>query len=358
MNFSPETPFDLPQLPPDPIPKGADFIDSLLAARVALAELKGYSHVVPNPLLLLSPAILRESVASSEIENIHTTLIDVLENDLFPETERRESDKEVLRYRDSILLGFGMLPDVPLCSRMVAAVHETLLPHLHGEYRRVQNTIANTATGDTLYTPPVCTELGGLVSNWERFINSGEGGPDPLIKAAIAHYQFEAMHPFVDGNGRCGRILMVLQLIQDGLLEWPILYISGYINERRADYYSCLRGVTARGDWHAFIRFMLDGFAAQAVATHAMLRSVMELHEKWRHRIQRDHPRIYSYELVQALFAQPITTPVQLGRLLGIHYTTASRYLKQLAAAGLLTEKAHGKYRLFMNAKLLDAIRT
>jgi len=357
MPFRPEIPFDLPKLPPDPMPEAADFIEQLLDARVALAELKGYSHMLPDPLLLLSPAILRESVASSEIENIHTTLIDVLENDLFPEAERRESDKEVLRYRDSILAGFRMLPEVPICSRMVTAVHETLIPHLHGEYRRVQNTIANTATGETLYTPPVCTELGNLVSNWERFINEQEEGIDPLIRAAIAHYQFEAMHPFIDGNGRCGRILMVLQLIQDELLEWPILYISGYINERRADYYSCLRGVTARGDWHAFIRFMLEAFAAQAAATHAMLKSIMGLHEEWRHRIQRDHARIYSYELVQALFAQPITTPVQLGRLLGIHYTTASRYLKQLSAAGLLTEKRHGKYRLFMNSELLEAIR-
>lgn len=357
MTFSPEMPFNLPRLPPNPKPEAADFVESLLAARVALAELKGYSHVVPNPLLLLSPAILRESVASSEIENIHTTLIDVLENDLFPESERRESDKEVLRYRDSILAGFGMLPDVPICSRMVTAVHETLIPHLHGEYRRVQNTIANTATGETLYTPPVCTQLGALVTDWERFINEPENDLDPLIKAAIAHYQFEAMHPFVDGNGRCGRILMVLQLIQDGLLEWPILYISGYINERRTDYYASLRGVTTHGDWPSFIRFMLQGFAAQAAATHAMLKSIMALHEEWRHRIQREHARIYSYELVQALFAQPITTPVQLGRLLGTHYTTASRYLKHLSAAGLLTEKRHGKYRLFMNTELLEAIR-
>ena len=203
----------------------------------------------------------------------------------------------------------------------------------------------------------MCTKLGDLVSNWERFINRAEDGMDPLIRAAVAHYQFEAMHPFVDGNGRCGRVLMVLQLIQDGLLAWPILYISGYINERRADYYTCLRRVTTDGDWLPFIRFMLEGFAAQAAATHAMLRSIMELHGECRQRIQREHARIYSYELVQALFAQPITTPVQLGRLLGVHYTTASRYLKQLSGAGLLTERRHGKYRLFMNAQLLEAIR-
>ena len=161
MTFSPEAPFDLPGLPPQRLPPAEAYVDYLIPARVALAELKGYSHLLPNPLLLFSPAILRESIASSEIENIHTTLIDVLENDLFPETERRESDKEVLRYRDSMLAGFGMLPDVPICSRMVTAVHKTLIPHLHGDYRRVQNTIANTATGEVLYTPPRVHEIGG-----------------------------------------------------------------------------------------------------------------------------------------------------------------------------------------------------
>ena len=135
MAFNPQIPFDLPRLSPPPQLTLQDFADCLLPARVALAELKGYGHMLPNPLLLLSPAILRESVASSEIENIPTTLVDVLENDLFPEAGRRESDKEVLRYRDSMLAGFRMLPDIPVCGRMVTAIHRALIPHLHGNYR-------------------------------------------------------------------------------------------------------------------------------------------------------------------------------------------------------------------------------
>ena len=352
MTFDPARPHKLPSLaiPLELTPTSV--ATHLLPARVALAELKGYSDMLPNPMLLLSPAILRESLASSEIEDIHTTLIDALQNDLFPEAEQRESDKEVLRYRDAMLGGFRLLGELPISSRLITSIHSSLLPQLQGEYRRIQNTIANTATEEVLYTPPVCTEIPGLIQDLETFVNSEEG-PDPLVKAAMAHYQFEAIHPFIDGNGRCGRILMVLQLVQAGMLKWPVLYISGYINENRSDYYRLLRQVTVRKDWEPYIDFMLDGFAKQAVETRAMISAILEHFNEWRDVLQREHARIYSYELLQALFAHPITTPVQLASQLGIHYTTASRYLKRLATAGLLTAKAHGKFRLFINYSLL-----
>lgn len=358
MPFRPETPYQVPPLPPKADLSVTAFAEELLPPRVALAELKGYSELLPNPLILLSPAILRESIASSEIENIHTTLIDALQMDLFPGgKDRRESEKEVIRYRDAILHGFELMDGLPLSTRLIQQTHAKLLPQQHGRYRQQQNRIAHDATGQLVYTPPAAPSIPALMSNWEKFVNARDENIDPLIRTALAHYQFEAIHPFADGNGRCGRMMMVLQLVTAGVLKWPILYISGYIIRHRPEYYRLLREVTANKQWKPFIVFLLRGFHEQALETRSLLFDVMSLLNSFKERVHTKHSRIYSSELVEALFSYPVTTPKHLGRKLHVHYTTASRYLQQLTAAGFLKDRTSGRHHLYLNSALLDLLQ-
>lgn len=355
--FQIEKPFPLRPLPPKTNLSRAHFADDLVAARVELAELKGYGQLVPNPLLLLSPAVLRESIASSEIENIHTTIFDALQNQLLPESERRQNDKEVLRYRDALLEGFEMLESMPVCTRVIHRIYARLLPEKKPGYRPQQNRIINDRTGATIYTPPPAQNVPDLITNWEQFLNRDDDSIDPLIKAAIAHYQFEAIHPFSDGNGRCGRILIVLYLVHAGVLRWPNFFISGYLIRQRTEYYRLLKNVTEQGKWDAFITFMLTGFQQQAVETRELLLATMALLRQFKTRLQEKLPSVYSHELVETLFSTPVTMPARLSRDIDIHYRTAGRYLSQMEAAGLLQSQTHGKYHLFFNTELIELLQ-
>jgi Fic family protein len=357
MKFDPNQPFELPLLPPALNFKHEQFVEVMLKTRTELGELNGYSYSLPNPLLLLSPAVIKESVASSNIENINTTMEEALRAQLFPEAEQKKTDKEVLRYRDAIMWGFESLKKIPISTRLILGIHKKLLPDQSPDYRKTQNRIANSATGGVIYTPPPANELPRLLNNWEQFVNKDDDGIDPLVKAAIAHCQFEAIHPFSDGNGRTGRILMVLQLIERKLLSLPILYMSGYINRNRSEYYSLLQTVRTKEGWHDFIFYMLKGFHLQARETKTTLFKIIELLEKTREHLKQKHRKIYSAELVEALFALPIITPVNLGKKLDVNYRTASRYLVELAAGKVLTESYVGKYHLYVNAPLLKLLK-
>lgn len=356
MTWDPKQPYSPPSLPPSVDLQKPEIFEALMKARTELAELKGYSSALPNPLLLLSPAILKESVASSEIENIHTTLMDALQMELFPEAERNAPNKEVLRYREAILWGFNQLQQIPISTRIIQGVQAQLLPETGGEYRRQQNQITNMVNGEIVYTPPIASEIPTLLGNWETFANRDPEQFDPLLKSAIAHYQFEAIHPFGDGNGRTGRILMVLQLVQDRILNLPILYVSGYIQRNRGEYYRLLRGVTANGEWQPFLQFMLKSFHSQAQETKRFVLKIRELFESYRESIRERLPKAYSGDLIELLFSYPIISPVKLGEKMDIHYTTASRHLKALAAEGFLKNKKSGKYQLFINESLIKIL--
>ena len=356
MSFRAIDPFDLPLLPPEVDWKEPHILELVAQARTQLGELKGYTFGMPNPLLLLSPAMLRESVASSSIENINTTVERVLQHQLFPEREQRPPDKEVLRYRDALLWAFEQLKEMPLSTRLILGIHQRLLPESPEGYRRTQNSIQNTATGETLYTPPPASHIDRLMGNWETFLHARDDGIDPLIKCAVAHYQFEAIHPFADGNGRTGRILMVLYLIQEQFLQLPTLYLSGFINRNRAEYYRLLLGVTRAQAWTEFIVFMLRGLCLQADETKQTFFRVAKLQQEFKRTIREEHKKIYSSDLVDALFNFPVVTPVKLAQTMGIHYTTATRYLSELSAAGLLRDSFYGKYHLFVNHRLMEIL--
>ncbi len=356
MSFSAVHPHDLPLLPPALNWRDDRFTDRVAEARTQLGELKGYSFGMPNPLLLLSPSLLRESVASSSIENINTTVERVLQLQLFPEREHRFPDREVLRYKDALLWAYQQMKTMPLSTRLIVGIHQRLLPDAPRGYRRTQNTIQNSATGDTLYTPPPAGGIDRLMSNWERFIHARDDGIDPLLKCAVAHYQFEAIHPFADGNGRTGRILMVLYLIQEQFLGLPTLYLSGFINRNRAEYYRVLLEVASKASWSGLILFILEALCRQAAETKDTLFRVMDLHRELKSTIRDRHRKIYSGDLVDSLFTYPIVTPVRLGQVLGVHYTTATRYLTALSRGGILRDGFYKKYHLFVNHRLMEII--
>ncbi|MEO8637944.1 MAG: Fic family protein [Candidatus Taylorbacteria bacterium] len=360
MTFNKNHPYDdLPKLPPTSDLRAERFSSALVKARAELAELKGYLHSIPtNPMLIISPSILRESIASSEIEDIHTTLVDVLQTQLLSdEIKGSGADKEVLRYRDALVWGFEKMNETSISTRLILGVHKKLMPHLPEEYRKDQNYIVDRALGEKLYTPPSPTEISRLMYNWENFVNNSVDHLDPLIKCAIAHYQFEAIHPFADGNGRTGRILIVLQLIKEGLLPLPTLFISGYLIKHRSDYYKHLREITYSGEWGGYISFMLDAFYHQAFETKRVLLSAKYAYDSFKKILKIEHSSIYSADLVNSLFSFPVINPNKLAKELGTHRVTASKYLKAMTKAGLLREYKSGTYHLYLNFRLMDAMQ-
>jgi Fic family protein len=320
--------------------------------------LKGACYGLPNPQLLLSPAILREALASSEVENIITTLADVLQAQLFPDSERTDTDKEILRYNEALIRGIDLMEhkNLPLASRVIREIHDTLIPTEPG-YRTTQNALINQATREHVYTPPPANTVAGYISDLEKFIH-GDGDGDPLIKAAIAHYQFEAIHPFGDGNGRTGRILIVLSLINYGLLDMPVLFTSGYINKTKDEYYKVIKGVTDNQEWHPFISYMLTAFETQAKESTRLLLAIKDLHEKTKRRIREELPKIYSRDMIDAIFSRPFINPTKYGELLKVSYQTGSSHLRQLEAAGFMASIKVGKYHLFINKTLFELINT
>ena len=355
--FNQEFPFPLKKLPPDIDFRDPDLLELVIQARSELAELKGYSSSIPNQLLLLSPAILKESLASSEIEDIHTTILDVLENQLFPEEERKQPDKEVLRYHEGIMWGYENLKSLGISTRTIVGIQSKLLPDKPTGYRQQQNGIEDKKTKEILYIPPVQADVPRLMGELENFLNNDANTKiDPLLSCVISHYQFEAIHPFSDGNGRTGRILMVLYLVQREILTLPILYISGYINQNKNEYYRLLLGVTTRGEWKEYIIFMLNGFCQQAKLTKEIVAKIRGLYFNLKDDLKKNHRNIYNADLVESLFTYPIISPVRLGTEMGVHYTTASRYLKSLEKAGILVSRRVGTFHLFAYKDLLDIL--
>lgn len=353
MSFRAANPHDLPVLPPRGNTTNAGLTNLLIKARAELGELKGSSFAMPNPFLFLSPAIIKESLASSEIENVNTTVINVLENQMFPESEQRPPDKEVLRYRSAVMWGYDNLQKYSISTRLVLGIESKLIGNKEAQYRSTQNGIENSRTHQLIYTPPVASSISALMGNLENYMSNPLEDVDPLIRCAISHYQFEAIHPFGDGNGRTGRILMVLQLVNDKVLNYPNLYVSGYINKNKAKYYEVLLGVTTKGDWNGYLEFIIQGFYEQAQETKRFLYKVMNAYHEFKSLLKSKHKNIYSGDLVEALFSYPIITPVKLASELGVYRDTATRYLNALVANKLLTEKKIGRYHMYANADLL-----
>ncbi|MCZ8957161.1 Fic family protein [Escherichia albertii] len=353
MKWNPEIPYnDLPGLPPDlERIETRSVLKACISARAAIAELKTAGELLPDQGLLINLLPMLEAKDSSRIENIVTT-----SDQLFQYADREDgadpATKEALRYRTALNDGFTHLEAWPLCTNTAIAIC-TKLRAVQTDIRKTPGTVLRDQDNNTVYTPPVGEEaIRNLLANWERFIH-GDDDLDPLVKMAIAHYQFECIHPFPDGNGRTGRILNILYLIQSELLSLPILYLSRFILENRAAYYTHLRQVTEEGDWESWILFMLAAVENTSRWTTTKISVVRQLIAETTEYIRENLPKIYSHELVQTLFAQPYCRIENLVERNIAKRQTASSYLKQLTEAGVLEEMSVGREKLYLNTRLL-----
>jgi Fic family protein len=346
---------ELPYLPPKTEIESIQILKACIPARTALAELKQAGELLPNQGLLINALPLLEAKDSSEIENIVTTTDKLFEFSQ-EDSHADSATKEALQYRTALYQGFKTLKNRPLSVATVITVCSTI-KNTEMDIRRIPGTtIANSSSGEVIYTPPVGeTVIRNLLSNWEQFIH-GEEDLDPLIRMAIAHYQFEAIHPFLDGNGRTGRIINILFLIERGLLSLPILYLSHYIVRHKKEYYRLLDDVTKKNEWQEWILYMLQAVTQTAQLTYHKINAIRRLIEHTTDFVRQNVPRIYSYELVNIIFEQPYCRIQNLIDTNIAHRQTASTYLKKLAEIGVLKEVSKGKEKLFVHPKLMQLL--
>jgi Fic family protein len=305
--------------------------------------------------MLINTLPLLEARSSSEIENIVTTA-DKLFRHLQADASADPATREALRYRRALLEGVKTLKTRPLTTRTAEAIC-TQIKGVEMSVRKVPGTtLTSDANGEVIYTPPEGeSRIRDLLANWERFLHEQET-LDPLVRMAAAHYQFEAIHPFTDGNGRTGRVVNILFLVEQGLQPLPILYLSRYIIAHKPDYYRLLLAVTREGTWEPWLLYMLRAVEDTAVWTTAKIGAVRKLAADTTEYVRRKLPKIYSRELVEVIFEQPycrIANVVDAG-IAGRQ--AASRYLKALVSAGVLREQTFGKEKLFVHPKLMTLL--
>ncbi len=305
--------------------------------------------------MLINTLPLLEARASSEIENIVTTA-DRLFQHVQADAGADPATREALRYRRALLEGVKALKTRPLTTRTAESIC-TQIKGVEMSVRKVPGTVlANDASGEVVYTPPEGeARIRDLLANWERFLHEEET-IDPLVRMAAAHYQFEAIHPFTDGNGRTGRVVNSLFLVEQGLLPLPILYLSRYIIANKADYYRLLFAVTRDGAWEPWVLYMLRAVEDTAAWTTAKISAVRKLASDATEYVREKLPKIYSRELVDVIFEQPYCRIANLVEARIAGRQAASRYLKALVSIGVLREQAYGKEKLFVHPKLMTLL--
>ncbi|MDN3688240.1 Fic family protein [Cyclobacterium jeungdonense] len=347
---------DLPLLPPKVDLETKSILLKTISASRALAQMNGAIRNLPNPTLFLDTIHLQEAKASSAIENIITTNDDLYQALIADKKFESPETKEVLRYKEALWLGLDRMKSKPFITTNLCI---ELVQKIKGNTAGIRNTPGITLSnpfGEVIYTPPTGEQLiRKKLANWEKFINE-EDFVDPLIRMALMHYQFEAIHPFADGNGRTGRILLLLFLNQSGLLEIPAIYLSEYIIQHKNEYYHHLREVTEQGDWESFILYMLE--MVEKTANHGLKRldQVTQLMEKTADAIRAKLPKVYSKDLVEVIFRLPYTKRQSLINIgLGTPKTVGN-YLSALEEEGFLKSKKVGKEKLYLNTALMNIL--
>ena len=344
---------ELPLLPPKVDVETRAILKACIEARTALSELKAAGELIPNQAVLINSIPLLEAQASSEIENVVTTTDRLFRFASEPGNQADVATKEALRYRTALYEGFKHLSQKPLTTATAVQICRTI-KGVELDIRETPGTaLVNEATGAVIYTPPEGSALlRDKLANWERYIHEAED-IDPLIRMAVMHYQFEAIHPFTDGNGRTGRVLNLLFLVEKGLLSIPVLYLSQYIIQHKPDYYRLLLKVTTDATWEEWILYMLNAVAETAQWTTAKIKAIRQLLDSTAETIRRDAAKIYSRELAEMIFVQPYC---RIGNLVdaGIaQRQSASTYLKRLCEIGVLEERKAGREKLFINPAFL-----
>jgi len=328
-----------------------------IEARAALAELKQAARLIPNQGMLINTLPLLEAKASSEIENIVTTMDKLFEN-VHREGNIDPATKEALRYQHALMEGYRALDKRPLTTTTA----ETICTRIRGVEMRVRQVpgtkLVGGTSGETIYTPPEGeTTIRDLLADWERFMND-KPDLDPLIRLAAGHYQFEAIHPFTDGNGRTGRVLNNLFLVQEELLNLPILYLSRHIIRNKEKYYRLLLDVTRQEAWEPWLLYMMEAVQETASWTTDKIIAIRALFDVTVAYIRRRLPKIYSRELVEVLFVQPYCRIVNLVDAGVAQRQAASKYLKLLSEIDVLKERKVGREKIFVHPKLMRLLTT
>jgi Fic family protein len=357
--FDPNKPFnDLPLLPPVADLETRTVLKKSISAGRMLAELKGLGQTIPNQGILINSLTLQEAKASSEIENVITTNDALFKAFTASTSQVDPATKEVLRYREALWEGFNTLKSKSFLTTNLLVRLVQSIKKINAGIRNVPGIqIVNTATGETIFTPPEGEALiRDKLKNLEDYIHDKDG-PDPLIKLAIIHYQFESIHPFFDGNGRTGRILNILYLVQQNLLELPVLYLSRYLIQRKSDYYRLLRGVTENDQWEPWILYVLEAIEETATFTRERILAIRQLMLETMDQAKKELPgRVYSKELIELLFLQPYTKNRFLVEQGIAQRKTAAEYLKALEKIGVLESRKIGKEVLYLNIKLYELL--
>ncbi len=347
---------DLPLLPPLAEIETKEVLKKNITASRSLAQLNGAIRNLPNPRLFLDTLHLQEAKASSEIENIITTNDDLYKSIVAEKKYDKPATKEVVSYKEAIWLAMNTLDRRPfittnLCIEIVQCIKQNT-----AGIRTTSGTTLSNVKGEIIYTPPVGEEIiRSKMSNLEKFINE-DTTYDPLIKMALIHYQFEAIHPFMDGNGRTGRILLLLYLKQEQLLDVPAIFLSEYIIQHKTAYYKTLRNVTEKGDWSGFILFMLDMIEQTAQSGLNRLESIIKLMDSFGSEVKKQIPKAYSKDLIELLFKLPYTKRQYLiDAGLGTPKTVGN-YLISLEEKGFLKSIKVGKEKLYLNEELMNIL--
>lgn len=349
-------------LPPD-VRYETHLVLALSRADTALSELSGLGRQLPNPHLLIAPYIRREAVLSSRIEGTRATLSDLFlqEADIQPQTDPADV-REVNNYVEALEFGIKRLNDLPLSLRLVREIHERLMTGVLGEYgtpgefRRSQNWIGPSGSNPMTapYVPPPPHEMRDLLADWELFLHQRDIMPD-LIQCAVMHQQFESIHPFIDGNGRVGRLLITLFLVERRRLTQPLLYLSAYIEAHRQDYYDLLQRVRTDNDWTGWLLFFLRGVEETARAAAEQARTLSDLREAFRSHLQR---KTKALELVDHLFVNPFVSIARAARLLTTSPETARQAVMTLEQSDILMEITGRSWgRLYVAGAILEAIQ-
>ncbi len=347
---------DLPLLPPDAELETKVVLKHAIVASRAIADLRGKAGLIPNQRMMIDSIVLQEARISSEIENIVTTNDELYRaaadmDGLFDDAHT----KEVLRYRQAIWYGYEQIQKRPLSTNLFVEIVQ-IIKQIELNIRKTTGTKLSGPNGEIVYTPPEGEAiLREKLTNLEQFIYAKDD-IDPLIKLAVMHYQFEAIHPFADGNGRTGRILNILFLVEQGLLDMPVLFLSKYILENKINYYEGLRNITEKGEWEQWILYILKGIETTAQQTSAQIDAILTLMKDVKTVIRKNAEKIYSKELLEMIFMHPYCKIKFLEQSGIAKRQTASNYLQTLADIGVLRSEKFGRENYYINDALIKIL--
>lgn len=327
------------------------------AARSALAEMKGVASSIPNENILISTLALQEAKDSSAIENIITTYDELYQSDFSSDDFRSLSTKEVYNYVQALRTGFEVVKQNGFISNNQILNIQAIIEENSAGFRKLPGTaLKNEQTGEVVYTPPQHPEeIQELMNDLEQFINDDNLSDwDPLVKMAVIHHQFESIHPFYDGNGRTGRIINILFLVKEGLLNIPILYLSRFINQNKSEYYKLLQKVRSENSWEEWILFILEGVEQTSLQAIRVIEGIKELMLGHKLKIRSELPKLYSQDLLNNIFRHPYTKIEFVMEELDVSRITATRYLEQLTSIGILHKEKLWKDNYYINKSLFD----